>query len=193
VAEARMRSDWGAQFIAERSAGDKLLADVASGRAALLRAEFAGGLPEAVEKLDYSLLNPNPGDAAARRVEFVARSRAPAQAAGGPSVILRTTITPDKDPGLRPGERLGVIAASRNGVGRPMVPAAAAFADGGQFWCYVKRESGRFDRLPLVSTERVADGYPVAAGANEGDQVVVRGAPLLLSLERGSGSVAEAE
>ena len=193
MAEARMRSDWGSQFIAERSAGDKLLGDVASGRAALLRAEFAGGLPDAVEKLDYSLLNPNPGDTASRRVEFVGRSRAPAQAAGGPSVILRTAIAPDKDPGLRPGERLAVIAASRTGAVRPMVPAAAAFADGGQFWCYVRRESGRFDRLPLVSNERVADGYPVTADAKEGDQVVVRGAPLLLSLERGAGSVAEPE
>ncbi len=192
TAEAKLRSEWGAQLLPGHGTGDKLLNDIASGRAVLLRAEFAGALPAAVEHLQYSLLGTDPNNSEARSVEFVGRSRAPAQAAGGPSVLLRIAPS-DNDPGLRPGERLPVIAVSGSGSARPLVPAAAAFADGGQFWCYVARESGRFDRVPLLSTERVADGYPVASGASEGDRVVVRGAPLLLSLERGAGSVADEE
>lgn len=191
TAEARARSDWGAQLVAAHGAGDRLIDDILNGRSVLLRAEFAGPLPGDVEQLRYSVLSANPDDNAAAAVEFVARSRAPAQAASGPSVMLRTRVTPDKDPGLRPGERLPVIAASSTGTVRALVPPEAAFADGGQFWCYVARESGRFDRIPLLSTERIAEGYPLAAGAKEGDRVVVRGAPFLLSLERGAGSVAD--
>jgi hypothetical protein len=192
LAEAKLRSDWGAQIVAGPGTGGKLLDDIASGRAVMLRAEFAGALPAGVEQLQYSLLAPDPNDNASLSVEFVGRSHAPAQAAGGPSVLLRIAPS-NKDPGLRPGERVPVIAASRSGSAHPLVPAAAAFVDGGQFWCYVAREGGRFDRVPLLSTERVADGSPVALGAKEGDRVVVRGAPLLLSLERGAGSAADEE
>jgi hypothetical protein len=190
TAEAKLRSDWGAQIVGAPGAGGKLLGDIASGRALLLRAEFAGVLPADVGQLQYSLLSPDPSDNASLGVEFVGRSHAPAQVAGGPSVLLRIAPS-NRDYGLRPGERLSVIAASRSVSARPVVPAGAAFADGGRFWCYVAREGGRFDRVPLLSTERVADGYPVTSGAKEGDRVVVRGAPLLLSLERGAGSVAD--
>jgi hypothetical protein len=47
--------------------------------------------------------------------------------------------------------------------------------------------------VPLLSTDRVADGYLVGSGAREADRVVILGAPLLLSLERGAGSVADEE
>jgi hypothetical protein len=167
--------------------------EIVSGHVVLLRAEFTGSLPAAIDELQYSLLDTGSNDGAALTAQFVGRSRAPAQAGSGPSVLLRATVAPDQGADLRPGERLPVIAAARGGATRLLVPAAAAFADGGQFWCYVARESGRFDRVPLSSTERVADGYPLASGAVAGDRVVVRGAPLLLSLERGAGAGSVAE
>jgi hypothetical protein len=46
--------------------------------------------------------------------------------------------------------------------------------------------------MPLDSERRVAAGYP-APGLQPGDRVVVRGAPLLLSLERGAGASAPAD
>jgi hypothetical protein len=189
-AEARARSDWGAAFVAPQGAGAKWLDEITSGRALLLRAEFSGSLPGDVEQLQYSLLSADPNDTTSLRVEFVGRSRAPTQTSSGPSVILRTAVSAGKDLALRPGERLPVVASARSDSTRALVPAAAAFADGGQFWCYIARGEGRFDRVPLASIERIAEGYPIADGANVGDRVVVRGAPLLLSLERGSGSVA---
>jgi hypothetical protein len=191
TAEARARSDWGGQIFETQGSRSTLLDDLAGGRAVLLRAEFFGVLPAAAEQLDYALLGADPNDSAVQKVDFIGRSRAPAQAAAGPSVILSTTVVANHDATFRPGERLSVIAASRAGTRRPLVPAAAAFADGGLFWCYVARAAGRFDRIPLASIERVADGYPLSTGVAAGDRVVVRGAPLLLSLERGAGSVAE--
>jgi multidrug efflux pump subunit AcrA (membrane-fusion protein) len=192
TAEARARSEWGAQLVDAGNAQSTLRRDLANGRVALLRAEFANALPGASDQLEYALLTSDPGDSALHPLVFLARSSAPAQAAGGPSVLLRL-----KGEGgnlvLRPGARFPVIAALSSGPDRPVVPAAAALADGGQFWCYVARDGGKFERVPLASIERVAGGYPVAAGVKAGDQVVVRGAPLLLSLERGAGSVAEAE
>jgi hypothetical protein len=149
-------------------------------------------LPAAAEQLEYALLVSSSGESAVHPLVYLARSHAPALAAGGASVLLRVKDVAE-DLALRPGSRVPVIATRATGPTRPLVPAAAAFADGGQFWCYVARAGGRFERVPLESTERVAGGYPVTAGVKEGDQVVVRGAPLLLSLERGAGSVADAE
>jgi len=188
-AESRARSDWGAQFVAPQRAGSRLLDEITSGRALLLRAEFSGALPGELEQLQYSLLSADPNDPASVPVEFVGRSRAPAQTSSGPSVILRTAVVANLDLAPRPGERLPVLASAHSAATRALVPAAAAFADGGQFWCYVARAADRFDRVPLLSIERVAAGYLVADGASVGDRVVVRGAPLLLSLERGSGAV----
>jgi hypothetical protein len=192
TAEARARSEWGAQLVDPGGPQSALRRDLANGRVALLRAEFTGALPAASDQLEYALLTTDPAESATHPLVYLSRSSAPAQAAGGPSVLLRLKGE-EGNLVLRPGARFPVIAAISSGPDRPVVPAAAALADGGQFWCYVAREGGRFERIPLASTERVAGGYPVATGVKAGDQVVVRGAPLLLSLERGAGSVADAE
>ena len=189
--EARVRGEWGAQLVDTLRSQSGLLQGLEDGGILLLRAEFLGSLPAAAEKLEYALLGTDPDDPAAQTVEFLGRSRAPVQATNGPSVLLRLKLAPGSDPGFRPGERLPAVAASRSGPDRPLVPAAAVFADGGLFWCYVERPAGRFDRVALASIERVAGGYPGPEGIKAGDRVVVRGAPLLLSLERGSGTVAD--
>jgi hypothetical protein len=189
--EARVRSEWGPQLVDALRSQQSLLRGIEDGRTLLLRAEFLGALPAAAEKLEYALLGSDPDDPAAQTVDFLGRSRSPVQATNGPSVLLRLRLAPASDPGFRPGERLPVVAASQSGPSRPLVPAAAVFADGGLFWCYVERPAGRFDRVQLASVERVAGGYPGSEGIKAGDRVVVRGAPLLLSLERGSGSVAD--
>jgi hypothetical protein len=193
TAEARARSDWGAQVVDPQGLPSGLLRDLESGRVVLLRAEFEGVFPSAAEQLVYTALGTSPDDPVAQTLGFVARSRSPTLAAGGPSVLLRAKAVADGNSDFRPGTRLSVIATSNSGPLRPLVPAAAAFADGGQFWSYVAREANRFDRIPLASMERVADGYPASAGIKDGDRVVVQGAPLLLSLERGAGSVAGGE
>jgi len=191
--EARMRSEWGVQLTDALRSQQALLRGLEEGRILLLRAEFVGTLPAAADSLEYALLGLDPDDPATQPVEFMGRSRSPVQATNGPSVLLRLRLASGSDSGIRPGERLPVVAASRSGPSRPLVPAAAVFADGGLFWCYVERPMGRFDRVSLASIERVAGGYPGSEGIKVGDRVVVRGAPLLLSLERGSGSVADEE
>jgi hypothetical protein len=191
--EARARSEWGAQFASAQGSRPSWLTDLADGRAALLRAEFVGQLPADAARLDYSLLGNGSEEAAPQTLAYVGRSRAQMLATVGASVLLRARGATGSESVLRPGERLAVIASSQAGSQRALVPAAAAFVDGGQFWCYVQRAAGRFDRVPLASAKRVAEGYPVAIGINAGDKVVVRGALLLLSLERGSGRVADEE
>lgn len=187
-AEARTRGDWGLPLSDARGARPTWIAELADGRASLLRAEFVGQLPAAAQ-LDYALLGTESSGVAAL-VAYVGPSRAAAVSAVGTGVLLRTRGNPAAESTLRPGERLAVIASVKSVARRPLVPAEAAFADGGQFWCYVQRGGDRFDRVPLAAIERVAAGYPVAAGIKAGDRVVVRGAPLLLSLERGAGTVA---
>jgi hypothetical protein len=191
--EARTRSEWGAPFVSAQGSRPAWLADLAAGRAALLRAEFVGALPTDAARLDYSLLGNDAEAAAAQTLAYVGRSHAQMLATGGASVLLRAKGAVGSESVLRPGERLAVIASSHAGSQRALVPAAAVFVDGGQFWCYVQRAAGRFDRVALTATTRVAEGYPVAEGINAGDKVVVRGAPLLLSLERGAGRVADEE
>ena len=185
TAESRARVDWGGALIDAREPRLRGIRDqLAHGAAALLRAEFSGSISGAPASFEYSL----PGDDSRATIaaQYVDLSKAPTQSASGLAVTLAVPLSTAGNLGLRPGLRLSVIAAAPDGQTRPLVPAAAVIADSGQLWCYVARPDGRFDRIALAADERVGAGYPAPA-LKAGDQVVVRGAPLLLSLERGAG------
>jgi len=186
AAESRARADWGGQLVDAHDAGAIALRErLASRRAALLRAEFPGALPADPATLHYSIENPGanpPGFDA----QFVGVSQAPTLSTNGAAVTLAAQAT-SAGALPRPGARLPVTASAADGPTRPLVPESAAIADGGQLWCYVVRAADRFERVPLLADERVGAAYP-AADLKDGDLVVTRGAPLLLSLERGAGA-----
>jgi hypothetical protein len=186
-AESRAELDWGTRLARPRDAAAmRLRADVTSGRATLFRAEFADSLDAASVK--YDLL---PSHRPPVTLEYFDRSRASAQFAVGDSVLLGLHPKNPGEAAFRPGERVPVVATAP-GAPRPIVPAAAAIAYQGRLWCYVARADDRFDRIPLDAEASGAGGYGAGDSIATNDQVVVRGAALLLSLERAASAEAGA-
>lgn len=187
-AESRTRLDWGAKLAnATDASSARLRADVISGAVTLFRAEFPDALGVASE-LKYTLL---PSRHAAVSLEYLERSHAVAQFAAGDSVLLELRAQSAPDAAFRPNERLPIIATT-SGAARPLVPSAAAIAYQGRLWCYVARSTDRFERVALDPDASSGQGYAADGTIKAGDQVVVRGAALLLSLERSASAEAGA-
>jgi hypothetical protein len=183
-AESRARLDWGAKLAsATDAASARLRADIVSGAVTLFRAEFPDSLGTASE-LHYELLTSRRAPVV---LDFFERSRAAAQFAAGASVLLGLRTQAAAEASFRPNERMPVVATAM-GAARPFVPAAGAIAYQGRLWCYVARSADRFERVPLDSEASGTEGYAADQSIKAGDQVVVRGAALLLSLERSASS-----
>jgi len=182
-AESRARLDWGAKLAsATDAASTRLRADVTSGAVTLFRAEFPDALGAASD-LKYTLLSARRSPIA---LDYLDRSRAAAQFAAGDSVLLGLRGESAPDAAFRPGERLPVVATA-SGAARPIVPSRAAIAYQGRLWCYVARSADRFERVAL-DPDAGGQGYAANEAIKAGDHVVVRGAALLLSLERSAGA-----
>jgi hypothetical protein len=182
--EAKGRAEWGADLI-DDAGMRSVRAELARGRAALLRAEFPGSLPADTARLTYAV--EFAGSATSVSARFINVSHAAAVSANGAAVTLIASIDAARGFVPRPGTRLPVTASDAGGPARVLVPESAAIADSGQLWCYVERADGRFDRVALAVDERIGSSYP-APELKTGDRIVIRGAPLLLSLERSAGA-----
>jgi len=177
--------DWGARIIdGSDTTAAALRAGIARGSITLARAEFSDPLPAGAERMQYELLGV--GGSNAMPVTFVESSHAPVQSTQGSGVLIAIESGTVSAATLRPGERRPVIAATTSGSTRPIVPAEAAVADGGRLWCYVARGDAVFERVSLDADGQIDAGFPVDAELSTADRVVVRGAPILLSLERAS-------
>ena len=82
--------------------------------------------------------------------------------------------------GMRVVGRVGLDGGSRDGV---IVPSSAVVWHGGKPWVYVKGEGDTFVRKEVSAAEAVPEGWFDAAHFAPGDEVVVKGAQLLLSEE----------
>ncbi len=88
---------------------------------------------------------------------------------------------------LRPGVR-GNVKLTRNSValGGVTVPVAAVVYADSAAWVYVARAAGRYDRVAVDLSRPQGDGYFTDKDLKAGDQVVVKGAGLLLAEELGT-------
>jgi hypothetical protein len=82
--------------------------------------------------------------------------------------------------GMRVAGRLKLGSEMRTGIA---VPEAAVVWHGGRAWAYVKEDASTFLRKPVSTAQDVPGGWFNADGFDEGEQVVVSGAQLLLSEE----------
>lgn len=83
--------------------------------------------------------------------------------------------------GARLLAHLPVAQQAASGV---LIPQDAVVWFGAIPWAYVQTETGHFLRRPLSDPRPVPDGYFVGSGFKADEQVVVRGAQLLLSEEQ---------
>ena len=74
-----------------------------------------------------------------------------------------------------------------------LIPSDAVLWYGGQRWIYVRKGAGSFQRRPVPeNTFPSSDGLIVASGFEAGEEIVVRGAQLLLSEELRPQNIATA-
>lgn len=87
-------------------------------------------------------------------------------------------------PGATPGTPVVAIVPTIGGAGRgALVPDSAVVQWDGLAWAYVRRASGRFERVRVPTDRPAPGGWIAGAPLATGDSVVVRGAEELLSEE----------
>ena len=84
---------------------------------------------------------------------------------------------------LVPGMNVLALLPTELAPGGVRVPASAAVWWQGTSWLYVQRGPGQFARVEVRDPQPTPDGFVVHGGVTAGDQVVARGAQLLLSEE----------
>ncbi len=123
--------------------------------------------------------------------ELVSRAAQSDPAVPGDAFVYRSAITATAS--VAAGTRVSAFLpapATRAEIG-VVVPADALIWYGGQPWAYVKTAPDRFARTPVSISAPANGGYFVTQPIQQGAQVVVQGAQLLLSEElkpRASGS-----
>ena len=106
-------------------------------------------------------------------------------------VLNKPWTAPSANP-LRPGLR-GTVKLTRNAaalVGISVPVAAVVYADSAA-WVYVARAGGRYDRVAMDLSRPQGDGYFTDKDLKAGDQVVVKGAGLLIAEELGTADSEE--
>jgi hypothetical protein len=89
------------------------------------------------------------------------------------------------------GERLQAWAPVGTATPGVLVPAAAVVISEGQYWCYIQRAPGHFERVEVDASRSVAEGYQVTERVAAGDAIVTAAAALLLARETNPSTEAE--
>ncbi len=185
LAQQRLALEWSpGETIIDAGRRHELLAAVASGRAALLRADplesassAHGAVRLIVDADEPPLVTSTVGPAATVDPRLQA-SALLVVAEGGMSAQLR------------PGRVLAAEIDSDSPVEGVMIPRSALVRADGATWAYLRVADDEFLRRQVVEPTMRADGWFVATGFAAGDEVVSQGAGSLLAVER-SGESAE--
>jgi hypothetical protein len=183
----RVGLEWGPAIArlndAQRSA---LVAALASGRAALLRIDSAGGIGQAgLRSVELDL---------GEQGKVIAAILGPARAADSqlqsPGLIAR--VSGPKATILSSGLSVPAQLSGTVRSGAAIPPGAVLRVDGAA-WVYVQTAPGRFVRKPLGGVAPNAGELFAASGVQAGQRIVTRGAAALYAAERGGGPAREAD
>jgi hypothetical protein len=174
----RLGLEWGPSIQAlPDTRREKLIADLASGRAALVRIDFAGGLTapaRAVADIDLAA-----GGVARATILGPARVSDPRLQSAG---LLALVTGPQA---LRLGVGAAAPATLTQGpaAGGVVIPREALLRTAGQTFAYVRRDAANFERRPVTGAMSDPAGLFVAQGFRPGEQVVTKGAAQLFAAE----------
>ena len=173
----RLGLEWGPsiQALSDVRRG-RLIADLAAGRATLVRIDSATGLSHlrgsaAIElgggKVAYAaILGPaRVGDPRLQSTGLLALVSGPQAMALGVGAVAPASIS---------------MGTGANGV---MIPRAALLRTGGQTVAYIRKDAGSFERRPILGGLSDPAGLFAPSGFRAGDQVVVKGAAQLYAAE----------
>lgn len=160
------------------SARRSLLADIAGGRAALVRVDVpgAGIMDLARVRLD--------GGGGSLRILGPASVADPRLQSAGVLSVLRGPIAASATNG-----RILGVTIERGGAEQGVtIPGEAVVRWRGGLWAYKSGGPETFERTELVDARAITGGWFVKTGLAAGDRVVVRGAETLLAVDRGGGA-----
>jgi hypothetical protein len=186
LAQRRLSAAFGQNAPWQSDEGNLMLNALANGTAKLVRVTFPVGAlqAQAPHRLRLGPLGANPR---ATDYETPIVWDAPADA----NVPGRSFFALLAKSNASEGEHLQVWAAAATPVAGVWVPASAVILSDEQYWCYVEKTPGKFERTSLDISSPTADGYFVATGIAAGDAVVASGVGLLLARETNPSTAAE--
>lgn len=173
----RVGLEWGPGLAAlSDPARGRLVADLAAGRAALVRIDSAGGLGSGrgVARLDLgpqgnasaTLIGPTrSGDARLQSTGLLGIVRGPAALQLGVGTVVPASLS---------------AGGAASGV---MLPRAALLRTSGKTYAYVRRDAGAFERREVVGGVSDPAGFFAPTGFRPGEAVVVKGAAQLFAAE----------
>jgi hypothetical protein len=169
------------------SAGRSMLADLAAGRAKLIRATFSAGSLGAGTPRRLRVAHFDVGGKM-RDWKTSTVWEAPADAALPGRSFFALLAGSD----FSEGERVQVWAAAgtANGSG-VLIPGAAVVLHNDAWWCFIEKPAGTFIRVAIDTSRPLDDGYFVTDGVAAGDAIVTAAAGLLLAREINPGTEAE--
>jgi hypothetical protein len=176
--QRRVGLEWG-DGIARLSARQRaqLLADIGSGRAALIRIDTPSG--EGLMGLKSVELDLGPLGKVRATVLGTARS-------AEPHLISPGLIATARGPGVR-SLSIGLSAPVKLTASAPvrgvMVPREALLRSDGETWVYVRTAGDTFLRKEVENGRRAASGLFAPEGLKAGEQVVTQGAAALFAAE----------
>lgn len=174
-----MRQQWGTTLAGWAAAADSAsIARLLQQQEALLRITlpFDAPVPAAGSTL---MIEPTGAHGKAVRASYISTAPQADGALQGNTYYYRAPAA-----NLRAGMRVAAYATERGKPGSGVVvPSAAVIWYANQAWVYQKEDAERFVRRPVSTEQEAGDGWFNAAGLKAGDEVIVRGAQLLLSEE----------
>lgn len=160
-----------------------LLADIAAGRAALVRVDVPGASLDDLARVRID------GGGGSLRVLGAASAADPRLQSAGVLAVLRGPVAAS----ATNGRILGVTVERGGAESGVAVPGDAVLRWRGGLWVYRRTGSETFERTEMTDARPVAGGWFMKKGLGSGDRVVVRAAATLLAIDRGGGAAAAAD
>lgn len=185
LARRKLSALLGVGFPWRGEAADAELAKLADGSHQLLRVTFppVSSAPVVHKVLRISSIDaPSPTAWVARTVWSAPQD---------PALPGRSVFAVLTDANLAEGARVRAVSSSESATLGVVVPEAAVVITNGEYWCYVKKKEGVFQRVALDGGRPLGDGYFVADGVTVGNEVVTTGAGMLLARELNASTGAE--
>lgn len=160
-----------------------LIADIAAGRAALVRIDVPGA-----SLAELSLVRLDGGGGSIRVIGPAAAADARLQSAGVLGILSGPVASSATN-----GRILGVTIERGGAENGMVVPRDAVLRWRGGLWVYRQDGPETFKRVELVSARSVAEGWFVPSGLAPGNRVAVGAAGTLLAIDRGGGAAADTD
>lgn len=173
----RLGLEWGPSLQAFSDARrGRLIADLAAGRATLVRIDAASGLASLRGTAAIDLGGPQLAHAAILGPARVGDPRL--QSTG-----LLALVSGPQAMSLGVGTVAPATLSIGSGARGVMIPRTALLRTAGQTFAYVRRDTGSFERRPVVGGVSDPGGLFAPSGFRQGEAVVVKGAAQLFAAE----------